>query len=93
MKSSSIIKSHPEVSMATIGLNFSALRKAKGFTRATVAYNAHMSLATLYRLESGKCHSVGFLKLVDLCNYYGVKPAEIVTEGYFSVPDNLPANK
>lgn len=90
MKSSSIIKIHPEVSMPTIGQNFSALRKAKGVTRATVAYHANISLTTLYRLETGKCHAVGFLKLVVLCNYYGVKPEEVVREGYFSNPDNLP---
>jgi transcriptional regulator with XRE-family HTH domain len=90
MKSPGIKKSHPEASMAAIGNNLVALRKARGLTKAAVAYHANISMSTLNKLESGNCHSVGFLKLLALCTYYGVKPAAVVTEGYIKDAGHLP---
>lgn len=75
---------NPELVLTTIGNNLSALRKSKGLTRATVAYNAHISLSTLYRLETGKCGKVRVWALFDLSEYYKIEPHTLlIQEKYY----------
>lgn len=84
MKSASIKKAHPEANLTVIGHNLLSLRKAKGLTRADVAYHSEISLSTLYRLETGKSEKVGVWPLFDLCKYFGVDPYTVLIPDYYT---------
>lgn len=75
--------------MRAIGDNLTILRKHNGATMRRISNKSGISSTTIYKLEKGECHLVGFLKLIALCDYYGVTPSEVVTEGYFSNPEHI----
>ena len=83
MKLPAIAQYNPEPVLTIIANNLLALRKSKGLTRAIVAYNANISLSTLYRLETGKCGKVSLWALFEVCKYYEIEPSTVVIEGRY----------